>query len=146
MAIYTPGSAAGLPLSILRSLAAPPPVLRADEDALRERISGAVSALLALVGMEADPLRSREHILLATLCREAWVRGADVALPGLVREVQNPPFPRVGVVDVESFYPAKARHDLAMTLNNLLASPGFSAWRAGIRYAPCRPDACRWRA
>ena len=131
MAIYTPGSSAGIPISILRSLAAPPREVLEDEDALRERISGTVSGLLGLLGVEADPLRSREHILLATLCQTAWSKGADVDLAGLIRDVQKPPFDRVGVVDVESFYPAKARQELAMTLNNLLASPGFSAWLAG---------------
>jgi len=131
MAIYTPGSSAGIPISILRSLGAPPKEVLADEDALRERVNGTVSGLLALLGVEADPLRSREHILLATLCAHAWSKGADLDLAGLIRDVQKPPFERVGVVDVESFYPAKARQELAMTLNNLLASPGFSAWLSG---------------
>jgi hypothetical protein len=131
MAIYTPGSSAGLPISILRSLSAPPKELLADEDALRERISGTASGLLALLGVEADPLRSREHILLATLFHGAWSKGADLDLGGLVRDVQKPPFDRIGVVDVESFYPAKARQELAMSLNNLLASPGFAAWLTG---------------
>jgi uncharacterized protein DUF87 len=131
MAIYTPGSSAGSPVSILRSLAAPPGSVLDDEDALRERLSGTVAGLLALLGIEADPLRSREHILLSTLCQHAWSRGADLDLAGLIRDVQRPPFDRVGVVDLESFYPAKARADLAMTLNNLLASPGFAAWLTG---------------
>jgi hypothetical protein len=131
MAIYTPGSSAGIPISILRSLGAPPQEVLADEDALRERVSGTVSGLLALLGVTADPLRSREHILLSTLCQTAWAKGADLDLAGLIRDVQKPPFDRVGVVDLESFYPAKARQDLAMTLNSLLASPGFSAWLSG---------------
>ena len=131
MSIYTPGSSAGAPISILRSLAAPPKAVLDDEDAMRERIAGTVAGLLALLGIEADPLRSREHILLATLCQHAWSRGADLDLAGLIRDVQKPPFAQVGVVDLESFFPAKARADLAMTLNNLLASPGFSAWLTG---------------
>ncbi len=45
--------------------------------------------------------------------------------------MQSPPFERVGVLDLESFYPAKDRQALAMTLNNLLASPGFAAWTEG---------------
>ena len=131
MTIYTPGSSAGVPISILRSLAAPPQTVRDDEDALRERTSGTVAGLLALLGIEADPLRSREHILLSTLCEHAWSRGIDLDLAALIRDVQKPPIERVGVVDLESFFPAKARADLAMTLNNLLASPGFSAWLNG---------------
>jgi hypothetical protein len=131
LAIYTPGSSAGLPLSILRSLSVPAQEVRDDEDALREKINGAVSGLLALLGIEADPLRSREHILLAKLVEMAWAAGTDLDLAGLVREVQKPPFERVGVVGLESFYPAKERAELAMTLNTLLASPGFAAWLAG---------------
>ena len=114
-AIYTPGSTAGLSLTVLRSFAAPPEALLKDGDALRERVSAAVSGLLALLGIDADPLRSREHILLASL----------------IREIQSPPFDKIGVMDVESIFPAKDRFALSMTLNNLLASPGFAAWRDG---------------
>src|SRR5262245_681766 len=53
--VYTPGSRAGRPLSLLRSLEAPPPAIAADEEALRERVSGAVSSLLPLIGISADP-------------------------------------------------------------------------------------------
>jgi len=130
-AIYTPGSSAGLPLSILRSLAAPPASVMDDADALREKVNGTVSGLLALLGIDADPLRSREHILLAKLVEAAWSKGTDLDLAGLIRDVQKPPFERVGVVDVESFYGARDRSGLAMTLNNLLASPGFETWLAG---------------
>jgi uncharacterized protein DUF87 len=131
LAIYTPGSSAGRSISMLRSLASPPPVVMQDEDARREKISGTVSGLLGLLAIEADPLRSREHILLAKLVEAAWTAGKDVDLAGLVRDIQRVPFERVGVVDVESFYPAKERSALAMALNNLLASPGFEAWLQG---------------
>jgi hypothetical protein len=131
LAIYTPGSSAGRSISILRSLAAPPPAVMDDEDARREKINGTVSGLLALLAIEADPLRSREHILMARLVETAWTAGKDLDLAGLIRDIQKPPFERVGVVDVESFYPAKDRSALAMSLNNLLASPGFSAWLTG---------------
>ena len=131
LAIYTPGSSAGRSLSILRSLAAPPPEVMDDEDARREKINGTVSGLLALLGIEADPLRSREHILMARLVETAWAAGSHLDLAGLIRDIQKPPFDRVGVVDVESFYSAKERNVLAMSLNNLLASPGFGAWLTG---------------
>jgi hypothetical protein len=131
LAIYTPGSSAGIPLSILRSLSVPPAAVREDEDALRDKINGTVSGLCALLGIDADPLKSREHILMAKLVESAWSQGKDLDLAALIRDVQKPPFDRVGVVDVESFYPAKDRAALAMTLNNLLASPGFSAWLTG---------------
>jgi hypothetical protein len=131
LAIYTPGSSAGRSISILRSLAAPPPAVMDDEDARLEKINGTVSGLLALLSIEADPLRSREHILLARLVEAAWGAGKDLDLAGLIRDIQKPPFERVGVVDVDSFYPAKDRAQLAMSLNNLLASPGFTAWLTG---------------
>lgn len=129
--IFTPGGSAGRPLSILRSFAAPPPALRDDADAWRERVLSAVSGLLALLGIEADPLRSREHVLLSNLLENAWRAGRDLDLGGLVREIQSPPIQRVGVLDLESFYPAKDRSELALRVNNLLASPGFAAWMEG---------------
>jgi hypothetical protein len=131
LAIYTPGSSAGRSISIVGSFAAPPPAVMDDEDARREKINGTVSGLLALLGIPADPLQSREHILIARLVESAWSTGKALDLAGLIRDVQKPPFDRVGVVDVESFYPAKERAALAMSLNNLLASPGFSAWLTG---------------
>jgi len=131
LAIYTPGSSAGRSISILRSLGAPARAVLDDEDARREKINGTVSGLLALLSIPADPLRSREHILIARLVDTAWATGKSLDLAELIRDIQTPPFDRVGVVDIESFYPAKERATLAMTLNNLLASPGFGAWLDG---------------
>ena len=130
-AIYTPGSRAGLPLSILSSLAAPPAGFAADDAALRDRTSAAVSGLLALVGVEADPLQSREHILLATIVDREWRAGRDLDLMALIHALQEPGVDRIGVLPLESFFPAKDRFALAMRLNNLAASPGFSAWTEG---------------
>lgn len=129
--LYTPGSASGRPLSVLRSLAAPGAETLADSDALGDRIAGAVSSLLALVGIEADPVRSREHVLLSTIIDQAWRAGHGLDLSALIRAVASPPVERVGVLDLESFYPAKERFELAQTLNALLASPGFAAWTQG---------------
>ncbi|MFN0055615.1 MAG: ATP-binding protein [Planctomycetales bacterium] len=131
IAVYTPGSGAGLPLSILNSFEAPPADALSDTDALRERIGAAVSSLLALLGIDADPLRSREHVLLSSLFDRAWREGRDLDLAGLVREIQHPPFDKIGVLDLEATFPAKERVALSMTLNNLLASPGFAGWREG---------------
>jgi hypothetical protein len=131
LAIYTPGGSGGLPLTVLRSFAAPPPQLAGDPDALRERVLSAVSGVLALVGGDADPVRSREHILLSALVDRAWREGRDLDLAALIRGIQSPPFERLGVLDVESFFPANDRFALAMSLNNLLASPAFAAWSEG---------------
>jgi hypothetical protein len=131
VAIYTPGSSAGLSLSVLRSLGPPQGAAAQDEDAVRERITAAVSGLLTLVGVEADPIRSREHILVSNVLDRAWREGRQLGIGDLVREIQSPPFERVGVVDLESFFPAKERQGLAMAFNNLLASPGFASWMEG---------------
>lgn len=129
--LYTPGSSAGLPVSILRSFAAPDRAIVEDADLLRERVNATVSGLLGLLGIEADPVRSREHILLATLMESAWRQGRDIDLAGLILAVQSPPLSRVGVFDLESFYPSRERHVLARQMNNLLAAPGFGAWLEG---------------
>lgn len=129
--IYTPGSNAGLPLTVLRSFTAPEPEILANADALRERIGGAVSGLLALLGVGGDALRSREHILLATILERAWKAGRHLDMATLIREIQSPPFSTIGVMDIESIFPAGERFNLSMSLNNLLASPGFSSWLEG---------------
>jgi hypothetical protein len=130
-AIYTPGSSAGLPLGVLRSLAAPPAALVANEEALLERVQSTVSGLLALLGVDADPMQSREHILLSRILHEAWGAGRDLEIAALIREIQSPPFTTVGVMDLESFFPAKERFALSLSLNNLVASPAFASWTQG---------------
>ncbi|MFN0149686.1 MAG: helicase HerA domain-containing protein [bacterium] len=129
--VYTPGSNAGIPLSVLRSFAAPGRALLDDADALHERVGSAVSGLLTLIGRDADPIASRDHILIANILAAAWREGRDLDIAGIIRAVQSPPMTTIGVLDIESFYPAKERMALAMALNNLLASPGFAAWMEG---------------
>ena len=129
--IYTPGSSAGLPVSILKSFGAPPAALLEDEELLRERVATTSSSLLGLVGIDADPLSSREHILLATILDKAWRGGEDLDLATLIQRIQTPPVQRVGVFELESFFPSKDRFALAMRINNLLASPSFAAWMEG---------------
>jgi hypothetical protein len=130
-AIYTPGSEAGLQISILSSLAAPPPDVIADGDLLRDRVSTLVSSLLSLLGVESDPIQGREHILLSTIFDSVWREGKSLDLASLIQQIQKPAIERVGVMDLESFYPAKERFGLAMAFNNLLGSPGFAAWLRG---------------
>jgi hypothetical protein len=129
--IYTPGSTAGVPLNVLQSLEAPPLPFESAEEDLRDEIAGLVSGLLGLLRIEADPLRSREYILLTTLIEQAWRAGKGLSLETLIPAVADPPFQKLGALSLESVYPRKERSELAMALNNLLASPGFETWREG---------------
>jgi hypothetical protein len=131
VAIYTPGSDAGIPLSLLRSFRAPAAALVDDSEAWRDRVEAAASGLLSLIGVAADPLRSREHVLLSQLLDGAWRQGRDVELAALIQQVVKPPFAQVGAFDLETFFPGKARTELALQLNTLLASPSFAAWTRG---------------
>ncbi|MEM9657853.1 MAG: DUF87 domain-containing protein, partial [Planctomycetota bacterium] len=130
-AIYTPGSNAGLPITVLKSFGAPSPAVVKDNDAMGDRVQSAASGLLALLGIDADPVKSREHILLSNVLDHAWREGRSLDLAAMIREIQQPPFARVGVVDLETFYPSSQRLELGMQLNNLLASPSFSGWLDG---------------
>ncbi len=129
--IYTPGSLAGVPLNILGSLAAPQVDWDDDAEAARDEIEGLVSGLLALVDVAADPLSSREHILVSNLVEQAWRDGQDLSLERLIGMIHRPPMRKLGVFEVDSFFPEKDRLQLAMRLNALVASPSFSDWRSG---------------
>ena len=129
--VYTPGSNAGLPVSILKSFASPAQEILDDVELLRERVSTTTTSLLGLIGVDADPIKSREHILLSTILDQAWRKGQDLDLASLIQQIQTPPLSKIGVLDLDSFYPSKERFALAMQLNNLLAAPGFSAWLEG---------------
>ena len=129
--IYTPGAETGLPLSVLRSFAPPPAELLADSAALRDRVGAVVSGLLSLLGRDADPIQSRDHILLANILDTTWRSGQSLDMAGLINAVQKPPFDKVGAFDLDTFFPPKDRLGLAMAINNLLASPGFATWMKG---------------
>ena len=131
ISIYTPGSNAGLPVSILKTFAAPPPAIREDNESLSERINTTVTSLLGLLGIEADPIRSREHILLSNILNQEWSNGKDLDIAALIQKIQTPPITKIGVMDLDSFFPADDRFQLAMALNNLLASPSFASWMEG---------------
>ncbi|MBN2420592.1 MAG: DUF87 domain-containing protein [Deltaproteobacteria bacterium] len=129
--IYTPGSSAGNRVSVMKSFAAPGPDLTIDTDLLRQKIQTTVTGLLNLIGIEADPVQSREYILISTILATAWQDGKDMDLVSLIEAVQNPSFSKVGVFDLESFYPSKERFTLAMRINNILAAPGWNIWLEG---------------
>jgi hypothetical protein len=127
--IYTPGSSNGVPLNIVGDLRAPTGAT--DPEMLQDEIEGLVSSLLGLIEIDSDPLSGREHILLANLVNKAWSDGSSIDLAGLVAQVQTPPMRKLGVIDLETFYPASDRLALAMKLNGLLASPAFASWSLG---------------
>lgn len=131
MRIYTPASNAGHQLTILRSLDAPAQAVRDDSEAMRERIASTASGLLALLDIDSDPINSREHILISNLLLVAWSQGKSLTLADLFRGIRTPGFDRVGILDLESFYPEAERSKLALKLNNLLASPSFASWVEG---------------
>jgi len=129
--IYTPGSNAGQPISVLQSFSAPPAALIEDGDLYRERVQATATGILSLLGVDADPISSREHILLSQILDHAWQGGRNLDIASLIAEIQNPPISKVGVMDIDSFYPSEDRFSLAMRLNNLLAAPGFGVWLEG---------------
>ncbi len=130
-AIYTPGSTAGRPVSIVNSFKAPDPKIIREKDAFREMLVITVTSLLGLFGVKADPLKSREHILLSNIMEYFWQRKEDLDLTSLIRNVQSPPISQIGVLDLETFYPAQERFELVVMLNNLLAVPSFQVWLEG---------------
>jgi hypothetical protein len=129
--VYTPGSNAGIPVSILKSFAAPPAEIIEDSELLSERVNTTTTSLLGLLGIDADPLKSREHILISNILSRQWSNGNDLDIAGLIQQIQSPPMTKIGVMDIDSVFPSKERFELAMSLNNLLAAPGFSSWLEG---------------
>ncbi|NDJ78982.1 MAG: DUF87 domain-containing protein [Chloroflexi bacterium] len=129
--IYTPGSDAGLPISILDAMQAPRDGFHNNEELHRERISGIVTALLALIGKNVEPVKDKEHVLIANIFEYAWRQGRDLTLEDIITQVQKPPFGKLGVFDVDTFFSEKGRFNLAMELNNIIAAPSFQSWIQG---------------
>ncbi|MGC4014334.1 MAG: DUF87 domain-containing protein [Luteolibacter sp.] len=129
--LFTPGSKAGIPVSILASLEAPSEEVLEDSEVYGERVESTVQSLLSLVGVDADPIQSPEAVLLAAIFQNEWKNGRNLTLEGLIALIQKPGFDKVGVLDLESFYSQKNRQTLALKFNNLVASPGFASWLEG---------------
>lgn len=130
--IYTPGSDAGQPISILATMQAPREPWAGNEEYHREHIRALTSAILALIGMNnANPIKDREHILISNLFEYAWRNGIDLSLQDIIVGVQRPPFERLGAFDIETFFPEKDRFKFALELNNIIASPSFQSWLQG---------------
>lgn len=129
--IFTPGSDAGLPISILASLRAPREGWAGNEEAIREKINAITTALLALAGINAEPMKDAEHVLIANIFEHSWRQGIDLSMEDLILQIQRPPFPKLGVFQVDDFMPEKKRAKLAMDLNNIIAAPSFQSWMQG---------------
>jgi Helicase HerA, central domain len=136
--VYTPGSESGVPLNVVGSLQAPTLSWESEAETLRDEIEGTVTSLLGLVGIETDPLSSREHVLLSNLIEHAWRAGHSLDLGVLISQIQSPPLRKLGVFEVDAFFPPKERTKLALKLNGLVASPGFAAWGTGELLDPAR--------
>ena len=130
--IFTPGSTSGIPVNIMGSFAAPGIDFDSDAEMIRERIQGIVAALLGMIGNNDDPVRSREGILLSNLFEHYWRKNEDLDLTKLIHGIQDPPLKKLGVFDIETFYPSKDRFELAMDFNALIASPQFKNWLTGV--------------
>lgn len=129
--VFTPGSSAGIPVSILGSLCVPPVEVLDDRELFGDHISATVESLLSLIGEDVSGVQSQEAVLLGMIFQTEWQAGRGVTLESLITQIQQPSFDKVGVMDVESFYPEKSRQSLALKFNHLLASPGFSTWLEG---------------
>ncbi|MCP1224705.1 ATP-binding protein [Sebaldella sp. S0638] len=129
--IYTPGSKSGIPVTALKSFDVPAQAVMENTEALNEKIQTTVSGILSLIGIEADPLQSREHILISNILSHAWAEGKSLTLADLIRLIQQPQFSSIGVFDLESFFPQKDRMGLSVKINSILASPSFSVWLEG---------------
>lgn len=129
--IFTPGSHAGVPVSILSSLDVPAVGVMEDGELFGDCVSSTVESLLSLVGISADGTQGVEAVLLGAIFQNEWKAGRGLDLEGLIGKIQRPGFGKVGVIDLESFYPEKKRQELALRFNSLLASPGFSTWLEG---------------
>jgi len=134
--VYTPGSSAGVPLNMIGSLRAPQLSWDTEAETLRDEIEGTVTSLLGLVGVTADPLSSREHVLLSNLIENAWRAGRDLDLGTLIGEIQSPPLRKLGVFEIDAFFPPADRTALALRLNALIAAPAFAAWGEGAPLDP----------
>jgi len=127
--IFTPGSTSGIPVSVLQGFKKPQGDL--DEEETAEKVKGITSAILGLLGIDADPVKSREHILISTIIHKAWAKGKDISIEDLIMQIQKPSFKKLGVFGVDSFFPKKDRTELAMQINALIASPSFQTWLSG---------------
>ncbi len=129
--IYTPGSSAGVSINVMSSLEVPPAEILEDSDTFASYLKSTTTSLLSLVGINADPLESKEYILLAQIITKSWIADEDLSIEGIIGKILNPSFKKIGVLPLDDFYPQNDRFKLAIKFNALLASPSFSLWLQG---------------
>jgi hypothetical protein len=129
--ILTPGSSAGIPLNVIGDLSPPDLSWDGEGETIRDEIEGLVSGILVMADLDHDPLTSKEHILLSNLVEHAWKAGQSLDLPNLIGQILQPPLRRLGVFELDTFFPEKERTELAMRLNGMVASPSFAEWIQG---------------
>jgi hypothetical protein len=134
--IYTPGSDSGIAVNILDSFRAPDAVVMEDQESLTEALASTTQSLLGLLGIEGNPLQSKEFILISNIIQDRWKQGEDLTLESIIGYVVDPPVKKLGVFEVDSLFPKKERMELAMLLNNVVASPGFAGWMKGEALNP----------
>ena len=128
--IYTPGSSAGVQISILSSFKAPSIEVLEDNELLVSLINSTVSSILSLID-EKDDSSSKEFILISTIFMNSYANQKDLSLEELITCIVTPPFSKVGIFDLETFFPQSERLKLALKLNTIIANPSFKSWIEG---------------
>jgi hypothetical protein len=118
--IITPGADHGESVNITSGLANP------------NRVSEAVTALLDLVNVPSDPIKSKYHSFLSAILETRHKKHQSCSLLDLVIAIQEPPFDKIGVMELEEVIGKAARKSLASKLNNVLVAKTFEHWRSGI--------------
>ena len=129
--IYTPGSSAGVSVNILASFSAPSREILEDSDTLASLINTTVSSLLSLISIKSDNINSKEHLLLSNIIYHFWLKGISLSLEDIIGYVASPPFKKIGMLALTSFYTQDQRMKLAMLLNGVASSVTFSSWIKG---------------
>jgi hypothetical protein len=129
--IYTPGSSAGVSINVMSSLDVPPAEILEDGDTFASYLKSTTTSLLSLVGINADPLESKEYILIAQIITTSWLANENLTIEGIIGKILSPSFHKIGVLPLDDFYPKNDRFKLATKFNALLASPSFSLWLQG---------------
>jgi len=128
MRIYTPGSSAGLGLSLFGGFKAP---IGLNSEMLSDAIENTVTSYLSVVDKNSSEAGTPEHSFLSEILKIFWIKGESLSFPEFIGAILNPPFEKIGVLDLETFFPKKERSALALKFNALYASPQYKAWSSG---------------